>query len=302
MKAFDVVILTESRYLNPESGDEYVLNILKEDRLLQEALEKKGLKVTRKDWADPDFDWSSTHCAIFRTTWDYFDRFDEFKAWLDRVESKTQFINPVSQIRWNMDKWYLKDLQDKGVRVVETKYIKKGYEHPLHRILEESGWEDAILKPTVAGAGRHTYRINPGNVAEYEEVFSALIAEEDMMLQPFQAKIMEKGEVSFMVIGGKFTHAILKKAKAGDFRVQDDFGGTVHPYEASREEIEFAEEVTRACEPLPLYSRVDVMWDNEGQLAVSEVELVEPELWFRENLEAADLLAEEVRRELRLQQ
>lgn len=302
MKAFDVVILTESRYLNPESQDPYVLNILKEDRLLEQALEKKGLKVTRKDWADPDFDWSSTRCAIFRTTWDYFDRFDEFKTWLDRTESQTQFINPVSQIRWNMDKWYLKDLEDKGVRVVETLYIQKGYEHPLHRILEESGWNDAILKPTVAGAGRHTYRINPGNVAEYEEVFSALIAEEDMMLQPFQAKIMEKGEVSFMVVGGKFTHSILKKAKTGDFRVQDDFGGTVHPYKASQEEIEFAEEVTRACEPLPLYSRIDVMWDNEGQLAVSEVELVEPELWFRENFEAADLFAGEVRRELELQQ
>lgn len=302
MKAFDVVILTESRYLNPESQDSYVLNILKEDRLLEQALEKKGLKVTRKDWADPGFDWNSTRCAIFRTTWDYFDRFDEFKTWLDRTESQTQFINPVSQIRWNMDKWYLKDLEDKGVRVVETMYIQKGYEHPLHKILEASAWNDAILKPTVAGAGRHTYRINPGNVVEYEEVFSALIAEEDMMLQPFQAKIMEKGEVSFMVIGGKLTHSILKKAKAGDFRVQDDFGGTVHSYEASQEEIEFAEEVTRACEPLPLYCRVDVMWDNEDQLAVSEVELVEPELWFRENLEAADLLAEEVRRELELQQ
>ena len=302
MKAFDVVILTESRYLNPESQDPYVLNILKEDRLLEQALEKKGLKVIRKDWADPDFDWSSTRCAIFRTTWDYFDRFDEFKTWLDHTESQTQFINPVSQVRWNMDKWYLKDLEDKGVRVVETMYIQQGYEHLLHKILEASGWNDAILKPTVAGAGRHTYRINPGNVAEYEEVFSALISEEDMMLQPFQAKIMEKGEVSFMMIGGKFTHSILKKAKSGDFRVQDDFGGTVHSYEASQEEIEFAEEVTRACTPLPLYCRVDVMWDNEGQLAVSEVELVEPELWFRENLEAADLLAEEVRRELELQQ
>jgi len=58
--------------------------------------------------------------------------------------------------------------------------------------------------------------------------------------------------------------------------------------------ISFAEKVVHACEPLPAYARVDVMWDNEDQLAVSEVELVEPELWFRECPEAADVLAGEV--------
>ena len=80
MNQFDVVILTESRYLNPEKVNNYIQNILTEEDLLKKALEKHGLKVVRKDWADPDFDWGSTKCAIFRTTWDYFDRFEEFKA------------------------------------------------------------------------------------------------------------------------------------------------------------------------------------------------------------------------------
>lgn len=67
--------------------------------------------MIRKDWADPDFDWTSTKCAIFRTTWDYFDRFEEFQQWLDRVETQTKLINPISTIRWNMDKHYLLDLE-----------------------------------------------------------------------------------------------------------------------------------------------------------------------------------------------
>jgi len=294
MKKFDVVILTESRYLNPEKVSDYIQNILTEEDLLTKALEKHELKVVRKDWADPCFDWSTTKCAVFRTTWDYFDRFDEFKAWLKNVEDQTQFINPLSLIRWNMDKHYLQDLEDRGVRVIETIYLKKGETKSLSSLIEETGWKDVILKPTVAASARHTYKLSPENIADHEFIFAELIANENLMLQPFQYNIATKGEVSFMVMGGKFTHAILKKAKSGDFRVQDDFGGTVHNYKASQNEIVLAEDVVRACNPLPAYARVDVMWDNEGELAVSEIELIEPELWFRKHPEAADVLAREI--------
>lgn len=292
MSQFDVVILTESRYVNPKKVDDYIQNILTEDGLLKNALERLGLKVVRKDWADPNFDWATTTCAVFRSTWDYFDRFDEFKSWLDKVEPLTKFINPIHQIRWNMDKWYLQDLESKGMNVVETLYLKKGEERSLVQIFKESRFKEAILKPTIAGAARHTYRLNSSTLNEYESIFENLIECEDMMLQPFQYNILEKGEVSFVVIGGTYTHSVLKKGKEGDFRVQDDFGGTLHEYNPSEEEITFAEDVAKACDPVPSYARVDVMWDNEGELAVSEVELIEPELWFRRNKNAADRLAE----------
>lgn len=298
MSNYDVAILTESRYIKPAKANGYVQNILKEDGLLKKSLEKLGLRVTRKDWADPDFDWTTTRSIVFRTTWDYFDRIDEFKSWLGRVEPLTQSFNPIPQIRWNMDKWYLKDLSEKGIKVVQTQYLKRGEKRPLQEILNQSGWEDAILKPTVAGAARHTYRINSRTADEHEGIFSMLIEAEDMMLQPFQKSITVHGEVSFMVLGGEFTHAVLKKAKNGDFRVQDDFGGSVHPYSASIEEIRFAESVVQACDPLPAYARVDVMWDNEGDLVVSELELVEPELWFRESPEAAEKLASVINSQL----
>ena len=298
MPLFDVVILTESRYVNPQAKNEYIENILLEDQLLQRALQGLGLKVTRKDWADPDFEWSETKCVVFKTTWDYFDRFTEFKDCLSVIQSKTTCINPASQIIWNMDKWYLKDLADSGIPVVETEYIKKGEQRPLREIISNSGWDEVILKPTVAGAARHTYRIMQETIQDYESIFCALIKEEDMMIQPFQHNIMTKGEASFMVIGGGFTHAVLKKGKTGDFRVQDDFGGTVHKYLPSQKEIEFAEKVVQACEMLPAYARVDVMWDNNNELAVSEVELIEPELWFRKNPEAAQKLAKEIQQRL----
>lgn len=295
MKPIDVVILTESRYLNPTDQTEYVQNVLWEDGLLHNALEKLGLKVVRLDWADPDFDWNSTRCAVFRSTWDYFHRFAEFDAWLSRVQEATMLINSSELVRWNMNKWYLRDLEEKGVKVVKSKFMKRGDARMLRELFLELDCDEAVLKPTIAGASRHTYKFSLENVDEYEEIYYKLISQEDMMLQPYQYSITKKGEISLVVIDGEFTHAVLKKAKPGDFRVQDDFGGTVHPYEPSHIEMEIAEKVVKACSSQPAYARVDLMWDNEGDLALSELELIEPELWFRENASAAQKLAHTIK-------
>lgn len=88
-----------------------------------------------------------------------------------------------------------------------------------------------------------------------------------------------------------YTHGILKIAKEGDFRVQDDYGGTVHDYQATAEEIAYAEHAVKSCPEMPVYARVDVFLDNQNRLALAELELIEPELWFRNHPEAADELA-----------
>ena len=124
--------------------------------------------------------------------------------------------------------------------------------------------------------------------SEYEVIFQELIAEESMMLQEYQEKITTKGEVSYILFGGVYSHAVLKKAKAGDFRVQDDFGGSLHVYTPSEEEIAFAENALAQCPELPVYARVDVFWNNQNELVLGELELIEPELWFRRSESAAD--------------
>ena len=95
-----------------------------------------------------------------------------------------------------------------------------------------------------------------------------------------------------MVIGGTFTHAIQKKVRDGDFRVQDDFGGSVHSYIPTPEEITLAERTVNVCTPVPAYARVDMLRDNNGTLVVSELEAIEPELWFRCYPPAANRLAD----------
>jgi len=124
--------------------------------------------------------------------------------------------------------------------------------------------------------------------------FQRLISEEAMLFQEFQYKIQEQGEISLIMIGGEYSHAVLKKAKKGDFRVQDDFGGTVEEYDATNKEINFAQRTLNACPQNPLYARVDVFYDNNNRLALGELELIEPELWFRNHPEATTKLANTV--------
>ena len=294
----DVVVLTDKRYLQDSTTDKYKHNVFYEDELVVNALRNEGLQVMRLAWDDVKFNWSCTKYVLFRTTWDYFDRFQEFSKWLNEVSKQTKLLNSEALIRWNIDKHYLLDIKDKGVHIAKTLFIEKGEKITLQELHNKLNWNETVLKPCIAGGARHTYKLNSDNISEYESVFKELIAEEAMMLQPFQYNIIEKGEVSMMVINGEFTHAVLKIAKEGDFRVQDDFGGSVHEYKPSKNEIEFAENAVKVCPELPIYARVDIFTDNEGLTALAELELIEPELWFRNNSKAATVLAKAIKETL----
>lgn len=292
---FDVVILTDERYVNPAEKSEYIDNVLTEDQLVMDSLDKLGLKTKKVAWSDSSFDWSQTKVALFRTTWDYAEKFVEFSDWLMEVSMNTKLINDYETVVWNLDKHYLDDLKRAGVNVVETYFIEPGDQRTLQKIHSELGWENTVLKPAISAAAKDTFKLNPDTWSEHEQIFAELIKDETMMLQPFQNSVLERGEISLMLVGETYTHAVLKVAKPGDFRVQDDFGGTVEDYQPSQAEIDLAIAAVRACETLPMYARVDIVNDNNGNPAISELELVEPEMWFRKNHDAADLLATKIK-------
>ncbi len=298
MKKYDCIVLTDHRYVNDSKTNEYTNNVYKEDDYLVKALQKTGLKTSRLSWDNTNFDWSTTKSIIFRSTWDYFDRFDAFSKWLKHVSKITVLINPEAIIRWNIDKHYLLDLKNNGVPIAETYFIEKSSKTTLKQLHDQLNWKETVLKPCVSGGARHTYKLNKNNLEKHEAIFQELITNEAMMLSPFQYSIVEKGEVSLMVFNGKYTHSVLKIAKTGDFRVQDDYGGSINDYSPSNKEIEFAETTVKACSELPLYARVDIFTDNNKQLALLELELIEPELWFRKHPEAATILAEAIKEKL----
>ena len=294
----DVALLTDHRYeaMVALPGDWYLGNILEDDGLLQNELERQGISSVRVDWARKDMDWSQYKCVVFRTTWDYFDRFEEFSQWLDDVSKQTKLCNPYSMIKWNMDKHYLKDLESKGIPVTPSRFVEKGSTVNIEDEILKSGWHELVIKPCVSGAARHTYRVNKLNAKAIETVVNKLLKYESFVYQPFLESVLTQGEDTLMLFDGKFSHAIRKLAKPGDFRVQDDHGGTVHDYQPDAEQIEFAEKAMAVCSTLPSYGRVDMVRDNQGKLALMELEMIEPELWLRKHPPSAKLFAESIAR------
>lgn len=278
----DIALVTERRYENPRAeGDGYVGNIFLEDRLLSEQLQARhGLTTERVDWSREDVPWEQYRAVVIRTTWDYFERLEGFMAWLDRMAAHPNVLNPIDMLRWNIDKHYLSDLQGAGVPIVPTCFVERGESTTLAQALAQLGADAAVYKPAISGAARETYRVRAGEAAGHAERFAALTQTQAMLVQPFMPSIVEHGEVTVVVMGGQPTHAIVKRAKVGDFRVQDDHGGTVHDHQATTDELELAAAAFAACPGQPVYGRVDMV-RHEGRPHVMELELIEPELWLR---------------------
>lgn len=294
MKKYDVVVLTDSRYVNPLKTNTYISNVLREDELVINALKEKNLSVVKKDWNDSIFDWETTRSILFRSTWDYFDKFELFKKWFNKTKNKCLMINSTETIEWNIDKHYLLDLQEHQIPIPNSEFIKRGSSIDLSLLMQKKNWNEIVVKPTISGAAKNTYRLKKEEIIQFGPIWEKLIYKEDFIVQEFQNNVISEGEVAMIVIGGKFTHAVLKKAKEGDFRVQDDFGGSIAIYNPNEEMVKLAEKCTRILTPIPSYARVDIIWDNLMELAVSELELIEPELWFRLNPNAAQKLAQHV--------
>ncbi|MDA0345004.1 MAG: hypothetical protein O3C54_03485 [Proteobacteria bacterium] len=290
----DITLLTCRAYYKPDIVTPYIQNILLEQELLKSAFEAQGLKVDITYWDNPTYEWQETKSVLFRTIWDYFERFDEFWDWLEQVKTKTRLINSYELIKWNIDKHYLKDMSSWGIETVPTYFADKGCNMKLHEIAKRNQWKDLVIKPAISASAFKTYKILANEIQANEKLFNSLVQERNMLVQPYFETITQLGEASLMVFDGKFTHAILKKAQPGDFRVQDDFGGTVHNYIPTKAEINFAEEVFKTCKTKPVYGRVDIVWDNDKNFYLSELEILEPELWIRNYPKCAERIAEAV--------
>ena len=264
-----------------------------DDQPLHAALVKCGVEVVQPAWDDPAFDWSSCDACLIRTTWDYMDRRDEYLAWARRVAAVTKLYNSYELVRWNTHKGYLRDLESRGVPVAPTVWIETGSSIDLRGVLAEKGWQKAFLKPVIGATARETLRFEAtqAGIEAASRHLRRMLVNESMILQPYLASVETEGELSVIMIDGEFTHAVRKTPVAGDYRVQNDFGAADKPVTLQDGELNLAREIVEKIDVEWLYARVDFLRDRDGELKLSELELVEPSLFFRHCPQAADHLA-----------
>ena len=160
----DITIITCQAYDKPKNITPYTQNILDEAHLLMEALKMKGLTVDRTYWDNPNYDWSQTRAVVFRTVWDYFERFEEFWPWVEKVQKVTQLINPISLLKWNIDKHYLKDLAALGIEGVPTYFVDSNKYQTLSDVCHKMQWGDIVIKPAISGAAFTISQVIKGHI------------------------------------------------------------------------------------------------------------------------------------------
>ncbi|WP_263730137.1 ATP-grasp domain-containing protein [Cellulomonas sp. SG140] len=283
-----------------------------DDRLLRDALEARGVATAAVVWDDPTVDWSAYPHVLIRSTWDYTDRARQFADWTRRVEHSSALLNPAEVVAWNIDKTYLRDLEQRGLPIVPTIWLdpeRNMDARAIHTRFPAFG--DFVIKPTVSAGSRDTGRYEagdtPSRMLAITHAKNLLGVGRHVMLQRYLRQVDTVGETALVYVDGQFSHAVRKSALlAGPYRREETEGvlyrrERMAPRDASEAERAVADRVMATIpEVFPgldrplLYARVDLIPDDEGKPVILEVELIEPSLFLEHAPGSAERFAEAV--------
>jgi hypothetical protein len=196
-------------------------NLYEDDLLLVAALDASGIDSRPAIWIDASVDWMAFDALVIRSPWDYFERLAEFRPWLDaRIASGVRMCNASEILAWNFDRRYLQDLAAAGVLLVPTIVVPRGERPDVAALARARGWEEIVVTPTISrnAYGTYPFRLDAAN--EYRDAIAWILSDRGLLIQPFLPKILSAGELSLLCFDGVFSHAVCKRAKDGDYRVQ----------------------------------------------------------------------------------
>jgi len=270
-----------------------------DDRLLLPALTDLGIAGQPAVWSAAGVDWRAFDALVIRSPWDYFLRAAEFRAWLDaRRAGGARFCNAGEILAWNFDKRYLAELAAAGVPIVPTIVVSARDRPDIVALARARGWDEIVVKPTISGGGHATHRFRLDAAEQYRDAIAKILIDRGLLIQPFLPEILREGELSLLFFDGAFSHAVRKRPKEGDYRVQFQYGGTVEPVDVRGEWAEAARRCVAAAPVLPTYARVDGVI-VEGRFLLMELEIFEPLMFLSHHPLAAQRFARAIQRRLK---
>jgi glutathione synthase/RimK-type ligase-like ATP-grasp enzyme len=239
------------------------------------ALSEAGAEVTPVAWTDAG-DMSAFDLVLPLVAWGYHLEYGRWLAFLDRAEREGwRLVNPPALLRWNSDKAYLAELGDAGVPTVPTLAVEACCDADLDEARRRFGSDWLVIKPPVSASATGAYRIGAGDDLPEDS------RDKPMIVQPLIEEISRTGEFSLMLFNGEYSHAVVKRPRSGDFRVQEHHGGETRPCDAPPAgAVELAQAALAAAPATATYARVDIVPDDSGTLRIMELELIEPALFL----------------------
>ena len=274
---------------------EALSGLYEDDLLLVSALEDIGITAVPAVWSRAGVDWTSFDALVIRSPWDYFERVTEFRRWLgERIASGVLMCNAPEILDWNFDKRYMQDLAAKGVELVPTIYIERNEKADIAALARARGWDEIVVKPSISGSAYRTYRFPLDQLPRYADKVAQILEDRGVLVQPFLPEILTGGELSLLYFDGVFSHAVCKRPKAGDYRVQFNHGGTNENVEVSEALIAQARVCIANAPALPVYARVDGVV-KDGKFLLMELEVFEPLMFLARHPEAPGRFARAIR-------
>lgn len=249
------------------------------DQLLIPEFAKHNINAEAVIWDNPDVIWTQFDYLIFRNTWDYYEKESQFNLWIESIKRLgIKTLNSIEIIEKNKHKFYLRELLHQNVLIIPTVFIEKTNQFDLAEIIPKN-WKRAVIKPAFSAGSYMTEVFDCHEIEKVNEKYNLIAIQKDLLLQEFKSEIESEGETSLVFFNKKFSHAVNKKPKPGDFRIQVQFGGM---YTATTPSIELIEQAQKIVDSFPdnlLYARIDGIIIN-GQIQLMEVECIEPDLYF----------------------
>ena len=212
---------------------------------------------------------------------------------LAEIETQTRLENPLEIVRWNLDKRYLREMEERGGRIVPTIWDATYSEAEFDRWLDAFQTDELIIKPTISATAEHAYRLS-----KYDPTIESVFAKRTFMIQPFMPNIVAEGEYSLFYFNGEYSHAINKSPKPNDFRVQEEHGGIITEVWPDERLMAAGRETAGKIGRDLLYARVDFVRDASDNFCLMELELIEPALYLRMNDGAPSRFAEAISKRL----
>lgn len=292
------------------------------------ALAERGVEAHLVHLDDADgMDWDGVELVNVRMCRGYHadPRFLERVTHLhDRLQNAPAgpipMANNLGLIRDAVDKGrYLRRLaEEDGVGLIPTRWLPRGTDLRVADLMDEVGWDDMVIKPTVSAGSWRTIRVSRTgrstsdshyvmngtgeDSAPYEEQMRALLTTRDLFAQRFLPAVLDDGELSLVFLGGRFSHAVRKTVGAdGGWWAHERLGGVNFAVEPTDEEYAWGENIYQALERRygPLwFGRVDGIRDAEGCMRLLECELAIPRLLLPEGQafsRYADVIAQGLR-------
>lgn len=249
------------------------------DKPLIALFAQHGINAQAQVWNDPNINWKQYEAVLIRSVWDYHLNIDAFINWLNLLKAQNIYVlNPIDTVITNMNKFYLQQLHLQGAEIIPTLFLPKSNKINLKEV-QQKNWHKAVIKPAISCGAYLTKVFDANQIAETEAEYETVITENALLVQPYIEEVTTDGELSLLFFNRKYSHAVHKIPKAGDFRVQTEHGGITTSYIPHNTIIDTASQILNLIEGPLLYARVDGIILN-NRFTLMELELIEPYLFF----------------------